>query len=234
MLRGYYHIGRAKEGIAPGGVYLQTLGVSLYGEYHLSALAAAYPVLLLYLYALYIVQIVKIVYEPLCVLRDLEHPLAAHLLNDYAAAALTHAVHHLLVGQAHLAGGAEVYGYLSLVRETLLEKLQKYPLGPFVVVGIRGVYLAAPVKAEAQPLELCAEVLYVVVGDLGRVYAGLYGIVLGRQAECVPAYGVKHVIPLHAPLSGDYIQSGVGSGMPYMKAMPGGIRELYQGIELGH
>ena len=38
----------------------------------------------------------------------------------------------------------------------------------------------------------------------------------------------------HAPLSGDYIQSGVGSGVSYMKAMPRGIRELYQGIELGH
>ena len=227
MLRGYYHISRAKEGIAPGGVYLQALGVSLYGEYHLGTLAAAYPVLLLYLYALDIVQIVKIVYEPLCVLRDLEHPLAAHLLNDYAAAALAHAVHHLLVGQAYLAGSAEVYGYLSLVRETLLEKLQKYPLGPFVIVGISGVYLAAPVKAEAQPLELCAEVLYVVVCDLGRVYAGLYGVILGRQTERIPAYGVQYVIPLHAPLSGDYIQSGVGSGVSYVEALSRRIRELY-------
>jgi len=85
---------------------------------------------------------------------DSEHPLAAHHLHDFAAAALAAPVHDLLVGEADLAGGAEIDGDLGFIREAFLIQFEEDPLRPPVIIRVGGADLAAPVERVTQALEL--------------------------------------------------------------------------------
>ncbi len=84
-------------------------------------------------------------------------------------------------------------GTLHRVVVVVAEHLGKGPLRPAVVLGIARAHLAAPVEAETDLVELLAVAGYVLLGGQGGVLAGLYGILLGRQAECVVAHRVQHV-----------------------------------------
>ena len=59
----------------------------------------------------------------------------------------------------------------------------------------------------------------------------LDGVVLGRQAERVPADGKQHVIAFHAALAGDDIHRRVAARMADVQARAGRIRELDQRVE---
>ena len=153
VLRAHDHIGRAEERIRPRGEDAHRVPRRR-GEVHLGARGAAYPVALLYLDALDIINVVQIVQQALGILRDGQHPLALFLLDDLAAAALADAVHNLFVCQDYLAARTPVDGHGGLIRQALLVHLQEYPLGPLVIVGVRGIDHAVPVKAVTQHLQL--------------------------------------------------------------------------------
>ena len=225
------HIGGAEQGVGTGGVHGDILAhVGLEGD--VRAGGAADPVLLLGLDTLDIVQIVQIVDQALGILGDAQHPLALFLLHHLAAAALAHAVDDLLVGQHHLAAGAPVDGHGGLIGHVVLEQLQEDPLGPLVVLGVRGVDAAIPVKAVAQHLQLAGEVGDVVVGDDGGMDVVLDGEVLGGQAEGVVADGEQDVIALHALFTGHDVDGRKGTGMAHMQALCGGIGKLDQAVKL--
>ena len=196
-------------------------------------MAAADPVALLGLDPLDVVHIVQVVDEAVGVGRDLEHPLALDALHHRAAAPLADAVDHFLVGQHHLAAGAEVDGGLLLVGKALLVELQEDPLGPLVVFGIGGVDLAVPVKGEAQGLQLALEAGHVLGRDDFRVDVVFQGIVLGGQAEGVPAHGIQDVIAALPLFAGHDVQRGVAARMTHVQAGRRRIRELHQRVELG-
>ena len=59
----------------------------------------------------------------------------------------------------------------------------------------------------------------------------LDGVVLGRQAERVPADGEQHVIAFHTALAGDDIHRRVAARMADVQARAGRIRELDQRVE---
>ena len=65
------------------------------------------------------------------------------------------------------------------------------------VLGIGRVDLARPVVREAQRLQLRAKTFDVALGRDLRMRAGLYRILLGGQAERVPADRVQHVEAAH-------------------------------------
>ena len=115
----------------------------------------------------------------------------------------------------------------------MLIQLQEDPLGPLVVLRIGGVDLPVPVKGEAQGLELCPEVIHVVLGHDGGVDVVLHCEVLGRQTKSIPSHGVQHVVAVLAALTAYHIQRGVAAGMTHMQTCAGGVGELHQGIELG-
>ena len=123
MLGRYHHIGGAEQRIAARGINEQTLRAVFEPEPDLRALAAANPVDLLGLDLVQIIHLVQIVNEALGVLGNLQHPLGAHHAHDLAAAALAYAVHHFLIGKAHLAARTEIDGNLRLVGEPLLVEL---------------------------------------------------------------------------------------------------------------
>ena len=119
VLRGEDHISRAEQGVRPGGKDLDVLaGGGL--EDHLGAGGAADPVALLGLDPVDKVHSVQTVDELLGVLCDLQHPLALFLADDGGAAALTHALYHLLIGQHTLTGGAPVHRHGGLIGQTVL------------------------------------------------------------------------------------------------------------------
>ena len=82
-------------------------------------------------------------------------------------------------------------------------------------------------------MQLCLEVRHVLCRDDLRVDVVLDGEVFGGQAEGIPAHGVQDVIALHPALSCYDIQSGIGTGVPHVQPLPGGIGELHQRIVFG-
>ena len=230
VLRGDDHIGHAEEGVAPGGVDRQLVAVGG-GEVHLRALGTADPVPLLDFNPVDEVHVLQVVNETVGVLGDGQHPLGFLLADDLAAAALADALHHFLVGQDDFAAGAPVHGHGCLIGQALLEHLEEDPLGPLVVVRVRGVDLPVPVEGVAQHAELLAEVLHVVVGDLGGVDVVFHGVVFRGQAEGVVADGEEDVIALHPLLPADDVHGGEGPGVAHMEALAGGVGELDEAEE---
>ena len=232
MLRRHDHIGGAEEGVRPGGEDAQLVAGGE-GEIHFRALAAADPVALLHLDPLDEVHGVQTVQQLLGVGGDAQHPLGLDLADHLAAAAFALAAHHFFVGQADLAAGAPVDGHFLLIGQARLEQLQENPLGPLVILLVRGGNFPVVIEGEAQALELRAEAGDVVVGHLGGVNVIFDGEVLRGQAEGVVADGEQHVIALHAALTGDDVHGRIGAGMAHVQARARGIGELDEGIELG-
>ena len=226
------HVGGAEQGVAPGGVHGQLIAGGG-AEVDLGAVAAADPVLLLGDHPVDEVQAVQPVDQLVGVVGDLQHPLALDPVDHLAAAPLADAVDHLFVGQDALAAGAPVDVHLFFIGQAVLVQLEEDPLGPLVVFRVGGVDLPVPVEGEAQALELRAEAVHILFGHDGRVDVVLHGVVLGGQAESIPAHGVQHVVPALAAAAGHHVQGGVAAGVAHVQ--PGGRRigELHQGIELG-
>ena len=83
--------------------------------------------------------------------------------------------------------------FLRIVVVIGFEHLRKGPLCPLVVARVAGAYLAAPVEAEADTVELLAVTSNVLIGGDGGVLASLDGILFGGQAIGIVAHRVKNV-----------------------------------------
>ena len=59
----------------------------------------------------------------------------------------------------------------------------------------------------------------------------LDGKVLGRQAKCIPAHRIQHVIALHTLFARNNIQRSIRARVAYMQALTGRVRKLNQRIE---
>ena len=231
MLRRDNHVGCAEQRVRTGSIYRQRIAFRCL-EIYFRARRTADPVFLLGLDALDIVNIVQIINQTLCVFGNLEHPLALILADNLAAAALANAVDNFFIRQYTLTAGAPVDCHFLLVCQSLLEQLQENPLCPLVVARVRGVDFTVPVKGQTQCLELALKACNIALGDLSRMYVVLDGKVLGRQTECIPAHRVQNVVALHAALSCDDIQCGVGTRMAYVQTCAGRIRKFNQRIKL--
>ena len=230
MFRGQHHVGCPEKGIGPGGVNLQRLRVSVYLERNVCAFGAAYPVPLHELDRLRPVQAVQVREEALGIGGDLQNPLADALTGNGGSAAFTLAVLHFLIGQARLAGGAPVNGALRFIGQALFEEFEEYPLGPAVVIPAGGVHFPVPVVGEAQGLDLGAELADVRRSGERGVCAGLDGVILRREAECVEAHGVQHVESPHAEVTGVDVRGGIAFGVAHVESLGGGVREHIQHI----
>ena len=158
------------------------------------------PVPLQHLDALGPVEPFEVLFQPIGVGGDPQHPLPQRHADHGMAAAFAQAADHLLVGQHRAQGGAPIDRGLDLVGQAMLVAIAVDGLGPLlgdfvgdrqfgdrpallllgVVPGVEeheedelrpaevghvgGGQLAVPVVAEAQHLQLAAEVVDVALG----------------------------------------------------------------------
>ena len=167
---------------------------------------------------------------------DAQDPLADGATFDRVAAAVgTRAfgrVKHFFVGEHRAEGRAEPDGLLGDVGEAVAEELEEDPLRPAEVVLVGGRELAVPVDGEAEHLELAAEVVDVALGLDGRVFARGDRVLLGGEAESVPAHRVEDVEAVGLLVAGEDVRSGVTFGVADVQAGAGGVGEHVQDVVL--
>src|SRR5688572_21546248 len=82
------------------------------------------------------------------------------------------------------------FGLFCLAVEPAVEELEKYPLGPFVIMGIGGLYLAVPIETKADIVQLLAKVFDIVIGGYGGRDTMVDGILFGRKTKGIITHGV--------------------------------------------
>ena len=237
MLRCQHHIGDAENRVGPGGEHRDRLAaVPAVGADHrkckFGTAAATDPVGLHRAHPLWpALELGQVVEQLVGVGGDLQEPLAQLALFHQGAGApgAPFAV-DLLVGQHRLVDRVPVDGGFLLISQPSLEKLQKQPLGPAVVVAVTGRHLPAPVDREAEALQLGPHGGDVAVGPVARIHLPLDRRVLRRQAEGIPAHRMEHVAATHPLHPGDHIGDHVVAHMAHVQ-VPRGIGEHREGIE---
>ena len=124
-------------------------------------------------------------------------------------------------------------GFLELVVVPGAKHLQEGPLGPFVILRIRGAELAVPVKGKANAVQLLTITGHILPRGLFRMLAGLDGILLCRQTKGVVAHGVQHIETFQSLVPGEDVAGDIAQRMPYVQARAAGVREHVQHIILG-
>ena len=138
----------------------------------------------------------------------------------------------VLVRKNHFTGRAVIYKRFASEYQTMLVHFQKNPLGPLVIVLVCGINHTIPVKGKSNFFQLVGEFCNVLIRDHTRMFAGLDGIILGRESECVESDGEQDIIAFHSSLSGNYLKAGICLNVSNVHTCTAGIRELYQTIEL--
>ena len=211
------HVGCAVKGVRTRREDGQRVGMAIQFEGDFGALGFADPVLLEALGGIGPVDVVEAFDELVGVGGDAQDPLADGATFDRVAAAVgTRAfgrVKHFFVGEHRAEGRAEPDGLLGDVGETVAEELEEDPLRPAEVVLVGSRKLAVPVDGEAEHLELAAEVVDVALGLDGRVFARGNRMLLGGEAESVPAHWVEDVEAVGLLVAGEDVRSGVALGV---------------------
>ena len=210
-------IGDAHEGVRTGGVDLQLLSLTLDSEADVDPFGAANPVALHGLdHFRPAFQIVDVAEQLFGVVGDLDEPLGDLFLFHRGITAPAAVVDHLLVGQHCHVVRAPVDGGGLLVDQTLLVELGEEPLLPAVVIRFAGGDFTIPVITQTQHLQLVLHVFDVFVGPGRRRGIVFDRGVLGRQTECIPTYGLQHVLAIEALITGDHITYGVVTNVPHV------------------
>src|SRR5260221_10306150 len=97
---------------------------------------------------------IEIVEQTPCILADPEEPLLEQTLLDRCVAPLATSANDLLVSENGFAAGAPVNRCLFFVGQPFLQKLEKYPLGPLVVIGVCSGKLLPPIHHQTRALNL--------------------------------------------------------------------------------
>ena len=219
MLRGEYHVRNTEQGIRACGIDSQLLRFIFQGEINLCSVGTSDPVFLGSFDTLNIVNAVQTVDQLVCILGDLQHPLALYFADNRASAALAHAVYNFLICKAYLTGSTPVDRHLFFICQSGFEKFQENPLGPVIVFRIRRVDLSVPVEGISKRLKLVFEVMYVVFGNDLRMNVVFDRIVLRWKTKCIPAHRIQNVVTLHSALSGYNVQCSVRTRMAYVKSL---------------
>ena len=112
-----------------------------------------------------------------------------------------------------------------------VKQLKEYPLRPAVVVGVAGLHLAAPVKAQPEAVELLAVALDVGLGRDGGVLTGLNGVLLRRKPKGVKAHRVQHIKALVPLKTTDDVAGDVAQRVPHVEPRTRGVGEHVEHIK---
>ena len=147
-------------------------------------------------------------------------------MTDVAFAALA-----ILVRENDLAVRAVVDERLVSERESLLKKLEEDPLRPLVVVLVRRVDNAVPVKRKSYALKLRRKLLNVSVGEYSRVSVEFDRGVLRRKSERVESDGEKNVVAVHSALSRYDLKSRIRLDVSDVHSRARRVRKLNERVE---
>ena len=111
-------------------------------------------------------------------------------------------------------------------------KLQKYPLGPTVIVRVGGVYFAGPIITEADFSELAFEPTDVLSCRNGWMEPCFDRELFGRQSEGIPSHWMEDVKTFHPLVSSDDVGRGVPFQMADVKTFTARIWEHVEHVEL--
>ena len=223
----------AEDSVGARRVHFQAVAASFQGEEHAQSLRTADPFFLHQPHPFgppleRLQRLQEIVGE--C--GDAQEPLGQLPLLHGRPGPPSPAVYHLFVGQNRLLHRVPVDPGFLAVGQTAFEEIQEHLLFVTVVFGIARGHLARPVVGQAHGLELFAHGVDVVVRPRRRVDLVLSGRILRRQAEGVPAHGMKHVEPAGALVAGDKVAKGVVAHVPHVDAARR-IGEHFKNIVLG-
>ena len=96
---------------------------------------------------------------------------------------------------------------------------------PPVIRHVSGRELTAPVVAKAKAAQLAPHVGDVGRGRFGRMLPRVDGVLFGRQAECVIAERMQHVVAGHALVARVHVGADIAKRMTHMQARSAGIGE---------
>ena len=119
---------------------------------------------------------------------------------------------------------------LLLVVVPGVEKHEEDELRPAEILDVGGRHFAIPIVAEAEHLQLPAKRVDILLGRLPRMGAGFLGMLLGGQAESVPAHRVHHAHAPHPVEAANDIRRGVTLGMANMKPIAAGVGKHIQNV----
>ena len=190
------HKGGPKKGVGPGRENGDRGRATLNHKVDFSPLGAANPV------ALHgqdfgrpaTLQLVEVIEEPVSIISDFEIPLGQFFLNHHGPAAIRGAIRqYLLVGKHGLVDGVPVHPRILAIGQTLVVQGQKQPLVPVVILRVRGVENATPVKGSRVTLHRRFLLLDVGIGPLFGIHAALNRGIFGGKPEGIPADGVENL-----------------------------------------
>ncbi len=145
-----HDICHAHERVWARGEHLDVgVRVVRHGEVDGGSLGAADPAALRGQRTVRPVDQLQVFVQPVGVGGDAQQPLPERRAHDREVADLAGAVDHLLVRQHGAESRTPVDRDVVLVRQATLEQLEKHPLRPADVAGVRRVDLPRPVVAEA-------------------------------------------------------------------------------------
>ena len=232
MFRGQNHVGYAEQRVRTRGVNLKLLFEVLNLKGHFRTGGTADPVLLhqLYLFrpARHFVQVLQ---QTIRIIGNLQIPLRQALLCHRCVAALTAAVHYLLVRQYGLAARTPVYRIVLLVCQSLVIELDENPLHPLVILFLASGNFPVPVVAEAQALQLTVHFRNVAVRPNCRMNIILNSRVFCRQSEGVPSHRMQNIVSLQSLETCNYVSDGVVPHMSHVQ-LTGRIRKHFQNVIL--
>jgi hypothetical protein len=214
MFGGDHHVGDAKNRVGAGGEHLEVAELGrLELEQQFGSFAATDPGLLHALGRVGPVHVFEVGEQALGVGGDPQYPLAQVAALHGEAADLGLAVDDFLVGQYGAQLRTPPHRALVDVGQALFEQLEEDPLRPAVILGVSRIDLALPVVGKAEGFDLTTKVGDVVLGVGGGMGAGFHRVLLGGQAEGVPANRVEHVKTLGAFVARDDVGAGVALGV---------------------
>ena len=108
--------------------------------------------------------------------------------------------------------------------------MQKYPLRPFIIVGVGRVDFAVPIVAKSERFNLSREVFDVLFRRLAWVRARLDGVLLGGQTKRIPTDRVQDVEALHAFVARNDVGRRVALGVPDVQARARRIRKHVEDV----
>ena len=109
---------------------------------------------------------------------------------------------------------------------------QEDMLGPAEVLHVGGGQFPVPVVAEAEHLELAAEVVDVFLGRLPGGGPRAFRVLFGGQSEGVPAHRVHHARPAHPLVAADNIGGRVPLRMADVEPVAARVGEHVEDVEL--
>ena len=226
------HEGNSVDGFDTGGKDAEfSAAHDLETDFH--ALALADPVALHVLGAFRPVDLVQAFQQLFSEGRLIDDPLLHVFPHHGIAAALALAVDDLVVAQHGPQLFAPVDGHINILGISVQIKLFKYPLGPFIELGVACGDHLAPVIIKAQLPKLPGEGLNIALGEAFRMVSGGNGILFRRQAEAVIAHGMQHIVSLHPFHAADDIRGSISLRMAGVQSDAAWIWKHVQGIELG-